>query len=590
MASNLRPQQNKNLLYIYDLPQKDYTSVQLAKIIKDLTGYEIERMPQVRRDLNKPFYSAVIQINDDAKFKEVSKALRYFTINEKACRALPFTNELLGSNVTRLASNNIFVRKVPKNIIGEAFEQSFAQYGEIISCKVSLNEDHSSRGYGFVCFRDPEAAEKAIQKSAHNDSSIGVRFAPRDKKEFRKAYNNVYVKNLPAGWGEEQVRKLFGEFGRIASVYMASHENGPYAFVCYEAADAADRETGPRCAQSAVEGLHDKEVEGCKLYVRPGLKKGERERELMHETFKYKNSKKRCNLYVKGFPSSTTEEDLRALFAKFGEVESLKLFPAKDNKQPFAFVCFKTPDQASQAKTTLSTHQIDNHPLYINHYEIKQYRDMNNEMQKDKQDFQRYQAENSGGLQDFQNSDEIMNLLRLLIHQGYLKKMHQGNQGPRQGNYQQHPGHQGQHPGQNQGHRQNYNQGPRPNQHMRQQQMPMAQQMAQAQQAMPAAQPMPQAMPPAAQKQANDIASQYLQKTMPILAAIVQENPSYQQHVGSCIFSFVQDICGPDYAPKITGMLIDLPIFEIHLYMKDYNVLAERVLQARDLLDKQRTQ
>ena len=58
--SQLRPQQNKNLLYIYDLPQKEYTSVQLAKIIKDLTGYEIERMPQVRRDLNKPFYSAVI--------------------------------------------------------------------------------------------------------------------------------------------------------------------------------------------------------------------------------------------------------------------------------------------------------------------------------------------------------------------------------------------------------------------------------------------------------------------------------------------------------------------------------------------------
>ena len=43
--TTLRPQQNKNLLYIYDLPQKDYTSVQLAKIIKDQANYEIERMP-----------------------------------------------------------------------------------------------------------------------------------------------------------------------------------------------------------------------------------------------------------------------------------------------------------------------------------------------------------------------------------------------------------------------------------------------------------------------------------------------------------------------------------------------------------------
>lgn len=78
-------------------------------------------------------------------------------------------------------------------------------------------------------------------------------------------------------------------------------------------------------------------------------------------------------------------------------------------------MCFKTPDQASNAKTQLSSHIIQDHPLYINHYEIKQYRDMQNEMQKDKQDFQRYQAENSGGLNEMQNSDEIMNLLRLLL-------------------------------------------------------------------------------------------------------------------------------------------------------------------------------
>jgi len=160
------------------------------------------------------------------------------------------------------------------------------------------------------------------------------------------------------------------------------------------------------------------------------------------------------------------EQDLQALFSKYGDIESLKLFPQKDQKQPFAFVCFKTPDQASNAKTQLSTHQIDNHPVYINHYEIKQYRDMQNEMQKDKQDFQRYQAENSGGLHEMQNSDEIMNLLRLLLQQGYLKRMNQphqggpggpsrgfqgGNQSGPQGGHMVHPGQNpnmgGNHPG-----------------------------------------------------------------------------------------------------------------------------------------------
>ena len=90
--------------------------------------------------------------------------------------------------------------------------------------------------------------------------------------------------------------------------------------------------------------MDGREFDGHKLYVKAALNKEERKTELMHETFKYKNSKKRCNLYVKGFPASTTEEDLRALFAKYGEIESLKLFPIKDQKNPFAFVCYKIAD------------------------------------------------------------------------------------------------------------------------------------------------------------------------------------------------------------------------------------------------------
>jgi len=379
--------QTKNLLYVYDLPRDGYTSVSLAKIIKEKTGYDLDRIPQVRRDLNKPFYQAVIQINDESRLREVAKALRYFEIQGKPCRALPFTNELLGTNVTKLGGQNIFVRKVGKNCHGEDFEKVFSQFGEVLSCKVSLNEDHSSRGYGFVCFKDSTAASAALSQTAENEQFVAVKFAPRDKKEFRKVYNNVYAKNLPPTWTEADVRKCFGAFGNITSVYMTAHTNGPYAFICYEAEDQADHEYGPRCAERAVNELNDKEFNGFKLYVRPGLKKGERERELQHETFKYKNSKKRCNLYVKGFPATMNEQDLQSLFSKYGDIESLKLFPQKDQKQPFAFVCFKTPDQASIAKTELSTHQIDNHPLYINHYEIKQYRDMQNEMQKDKQDF-----------------------------------------------------------------------------------------------------------------------------------------------------------------------------------------------------------
>jgi hypothetical protein len=51
-------------------------------------------------------------------------------------------------------------------------------------------------------------------------------------------------------------------------------------------------------------------------------------------------------------------------------------------------VCFKTPDTASQVKN--ANLHINQRPLYINHYEMKQQRDILNETNKDKQDWQRY--------------------------------------------------------------------------------------------------------------------------------------------------------------------------------------------------------
>ncbi len=94
------------------------------------------------------------------------------------------------------------MRKIPKTVQSAELENIFVAYGEIISCKISLNEDHSSRGYGFVCFRDPESAARAIQASSGRESVVGVKFEPKSKADFRKVFNNVFVKNIPADWTE----------------------------------------------------------------------------------------------------------------------------------------------------------------------------------------------------------------------------------------------------------------------------------------------------------------------------------------------------------------------------------------------------
>ena len=62
---------------------------------------------------------------------------------------------------------------------------------------------------------------------------------------------------------------------------------------------------------------------------------------------------------------------MRAVFAQYGEIESLKMHPPGDAKKLYAFVCFKKPDEASSAKEGIT---INDKTLTINHYEIKEIR------------------------------------------------------------------------------------------------------------------------------------------------------------------------------------------------------------------------
>lgn len=195
-------------------------------------------------------------------------------------------------------------------------------------------------------------------------------------------------------YSEQQVRDLFSQFGRIESLHYQCNEKGPYAFICYNSEDKMDREYGPKCAAEAVAKLNgESQINGVpipdnkKLYVKEALKKTDREAERLRETIKYKSSKKRCNLYVKGFPDTMQEEDLRKLFATYGEIESLRMHPPGEVKKLYAFVCFKKPDEASSAKENIS---INDKSLTINHYEIKEVRELQNEAARDKHDFQQF--------------------------------------------------------------------------------------------------------------------------------------------------------------------------------------------------------
>jgi hypothetical protein len=54
--------------------------------------------------------------------------------------------------------------------------------------------------------------------------------------------------------------------------------------------------------------------------------------------------------------------------------------------------------------------------------------------------------------------------------------------------------------------------------------------------------------------------------------------------VGEYIYEYVAKLIGEERAPKVTGMLIDLPLEEIKCYLLDYRELQNKVEEAINVL------
>lgn len=188
-----------------------------------------------------------------------------------------------------------------------------------------------SNGYGFVCFNTAEEAQKALNSKV-GDLKL-EQFKQKERNDASKIFNNIYVKNYNPAWKEAELTELFSKLGDIKSIAVMEKidKDGtpkPFAFVCFDRPN--ERTYGPECAQRAVNDLHDKEIDGFKLYVQPALPAPQRQAQVLREQQRFKNSKKKCNLFVKGFPSTFTEENLRAIFGQFGEIESIRILPTQD--------------------------------------------------------------------------------------------------------------------------------------------------------------------------------------------------------------------------------------------------------------------
>lgn len=121
---------------------------------------------------------------------------------------------------------NLFVKNLPESVRGKQLEEEFAAYGPIFSGMVKYDENGKSCGYGYVQYREPDSADKAIQ-ALDGNTVFGqlikvMKFKSIGNRNIVSWKTNLFTKNYPKEWNTERVSKFIEEkfkpFGTISSV------------------------------------------------------------------------------------------------------------------------------------------------------------------------------------------------------------------------------------------------------------------------------------------------------------------------------------------------------------------------------------
>ncbi|KAG0028785.1 Protein phosphatase PP2A regulatory subunit B [Podila clonocystis] len=306
------------------------------------------------------------------------ETLNYTVIKNRACRIMWSQRD---PALRKTGTGNIFIKNLDASIDNKALHDTFSAFGNILSCKVAT-EDGVSKGYGFVHYETHEAAENAIKHvngMLLNDKKVyvGHHIARKERQskveEMKSKFTNVYVKNLDTEATQDEVEALFTKFGPITSCVVSTDESGRskgFGFINFESHEDAKR---------AVDELHDADFKGKTLFVTRAQKKGEREEELKKQYEQQKmeklNKYQGVNLYVKNLDDEIDDERLRQEFSVYGVITSAKVMleekaagegeDVKGVSKGFGFVCFSSPDEATKAVTEMNGRMLGSKPIYV---------------------------------------------------------------------------------------------------------------------------------------------------------------------------------------------------------------------------------
>ncbi|KAI4523101.1 RNA-binding domain-containing protein, partial [Schizophyllum commune Loenen D] len=242
---------------------------EIFNMIGPVASIRVCRDAVTRRSLG---YAYVNYLNA-ADGERALEQLNYSSIKNRPCRIMWSQRD---PALRKTGQGNIFIKNLDEQIDNKALHDTFAAFGNVLSCKVATDEHGNSKGYGFVHYETAEAAENAI-KSVHgtllNDKKayVGPHISRKERlskiDEMRARFTNAYMKNVDPEVTDEEFENLFKQYGQVQSSLLKRDDQGRnlgFGFVNFETHEEA---------QKAVDALHESDFHGRKLYVARAQKK-----------------------------------------------------------------------------------------------------------------------------------------------------------------------------------------------------------------------------------------------------------------------------------------------------------------------------
>uniref|UniRef100_A0A8C6UUG5 RNA binding motif, single stranded interacting protein n=1 Tax=Neogobius melanostomus TaxID=47308 RepID=A0A8C6UUG5_9GOBI len=126
-----------------------------------------------------------------------------------------------GGLAEQLSKTNLYIRGLPPGTTDQDLIKLCQPYGKIVSTKAILDKNtNQCKGYGFVDFDSPAAAQKAV--ASLKASGVQAQMAKQQEQDP----TNLYISNLPVSMDEQELENMLKPFGHVISTRILRDANG----------------------------------------------------------------------------------------------------------------------------------------------------------------------------------------------------------------------------------------------------------------------------------------------------------------------------------------------------------------------------